>query len=258
MKSQGLLYSFTLLWALTASAPSNPQSLHDNNPFCRTYSSFNKHLKTYNEEKIWIGSSGGNTYELYSSKDGIIENNLTQMDATWTISYNSPEGKKCLVASGVRWDNSFSASARVQKVPSSRNLGGSFEKKPNNEEPENARSKELSDFVIGNTRLKPVGSCDNHYSLSETVDKNPYVIGRGTVEVASDRAIEHTMSINHPDYLFILSSSPGSEKRVSNTWAILFPLLVANAEFTKFGCTYIEAVGVRGRRLRWTRVQKKT
>ena len=238
-------FSYVAIWflayAIIAASYANP--LHDNNPFCRSTSAFDKHLQRYNEEKVWSGSSNGTLYEVYSSIDGLIANKITQEGATWTVDYATSDGRKCLVATGVQWRGTSSSRWRVQKAPISKNEKGSA-----GEESQNLGDDGLSDYAIGNTRLHLVGSCNNGYSLDKVVTTNPFVIGEGRIEVGSDRLNKYTLSVHHADHLFILSSSPTSTTTDAATWAMLFPLPVPNEAFTVWGCTYIEAVGSHGQR----------
>jgi len=114
--------SYVTIWffVYAASTPSYAQTLHNNNPFCRSISSFNEHLQTYHEEKVWSGANNGTIYEVFSSIDGLTANKITQEGATWTADYTLSDGRKCLVATGVEWKDTFSPSWRVEKAPISK------------------------------------------------------------------------------------------------------------------------------------------
>lgn len=238
-----VITSFLFLAASLIAVTAFAKRSHDDNRFCRSAANFNHHLAVYNEEKIWLGASGAKTYEIYSSQEGRRANRIVTKDATWTIAYALRDGRKCLVATGIRWEDSLDA--RVQKVPVARSL-----EDISSQEPGNPGAHEESDFVILNARLKAVDRCKNGYVLDEVLAKNPYVLGEGTVEEASDHRNEYTMSAHRSDYLFVLSSAPNGRQMKSATWAILFPLPVVDRDLALSGCTYIEAVGTGGRRLR--------
>lgn len=233
-----------LILALSLTAnPSVAQPAPGDNRFCRSVEEFNRHLAAYNEARIWSGSSGTSRYEIYSAREQWRAKKVTRANATWTVAYVLPDGRKCLVATGIRWEDSIDA--RVQTVPMTNEPEDMW-----SQDPESPRPREDSDFVIMNTRLKMVDACNNGYSLAEVVAKSPYVLGEGTVEEASDHVHEYAMSAHHPDHLFLLSSAPNGPRTMSASWAILYPLPVVDRDLTLWGCTYIEAVGTHGRKQR--------
>lgn len=219
------------------------RSIHDSNPFCRSESTFSEHLATYNQVRIWTGSSGTNKYEIYSSKDSLAKNKVTADDATWTVDYVPLDGSRCLVATGIHWRGNLHE--RVLGVPwtgRAKDVTGQHNK--------NLKSRSVRGFAIGKTRLHSEGPCKNGYSLDKVLTLNPFVIGKGIIEEASDHVNEYSMSAHHPDYLFLLSSSPTSQVSSNATWAILYALSVTSSDFKPIGCTYIEAVGTHGQRKR--------
>lgn len=227
-------------------ATSYAQTVDDKNPFCRSISSFETHLQTYSQGKVWSGSSNGVEYDVYSSKGGLSLNQITEDGATWTVAYTASDGRKCLIATGTQWKDTFTSGWHVEKSPIP-----SDGKDASGKDRQKLSDDGLSTYLIGNTRLYMVGNCNNGYSLDEVLNTNPFVVGEGRIEAGSDRAQMYRMSVHHADYIFILSSVPSGEAGDTATWAMLFPLPVPNDDFTVWACTYIEAVGIHGQR--WKR-----